>query len=91
MASQDQSRDKNPPVEPRGFGTHARGLAGEYAHEQGWGIEEENRTRLPQGPQDTDGGRDYEYGAADFGDEPVNPKRIENTAEPAEAPATENS
>ena len=41
--------------------------------------------------QDTDGGRDYEYGAADFGDEPVNPKRIENTAEPAEAPATENS
>ncbi len=58
--------------EPRGFGEHTRGLAGEYAHEQGWGIEEEARTRLPQGKQNTDGGTDYEYGAQDFGDEPVN-------------------
>ena len=60
------------PVEPRGFGEHTRGLAGEYAHEQGWGIDTEERTRQSTAPQDTDGGTDYEYGAQDFGDEPVN-------------------
>ncbi len=60
------------PAEPRGFGEHTRGLAGEYAHEQGWGLDEEERTRLPDQPQDIDGGTDYEYGARDFGDEPVN-------------------
>ena len=59
-------------AEPRGFGEHARGLASEYAHEQGWGLEEEQRTRQDTAPQDTDGGTDYEYGARDFGDEPVN-------------------
>jgi hypothetical protein len=60
------------PDEPRGFGQRTRGLAGEYAHEQGWGLDEEERTKLPDQPQDTDGGTDYEYGARDFGDEPVN-------------------
>lgn len=60
------------PAEPRGFGEHTRGLAGEYAHEQGWGLDESERTKLPDAPQDTDGGSDYEYGARDFGDEPVN-------------------
>ena len=64
------------PDEPRGFGSHTRGLAGEYAHEQGWGLEEDQRTRLPDTPQDTDGGTNYEYGARDFGDEPVNAARI---------------
>ncbi len=64
------------PDEPRGFGTHTRGLAGEYAHEQGWGLEEDQRTRLPNTPQDTDGGTDYEYGARDFGDEPINAARV---------------
>ena len=58
--------------EPRGFGEHTRGLAGEYAHEQGWGLEQDQRAKLPGQPQDTDGGTDYEYGARDFGDEPVN-------------------
>lgn len=58
--------------EPRGFGEHTRGLAGEYAHEQGWQLNEQERTKETIGPQDTDGGGDYEYGARDFGDEPVN-------------------
>ncbi len=66
-------------VEPRGFGEHTRGLAGEYAHEQGWGLAEEERTKQDMSPQDIDGGGDYEYGARDFGDEPV------NTAIPPEA------
>ncbi len=59
-------------AEPRGFGEHSRGLSGEYAHEQGWGLNEQERTKQPVAPQDTDGGTDYEYGARDFGDEPVN-------------------
>ena len=63
---------QTPPQEPRGFGERTRGLAGEYAHEQGWGLDQEERTKLPDNPQDIDGGTDYEYGARDFGDEPVN-------------------
>ena len=62
--------------EPRGLGEHTRGLASEYAHEQGWGLNEEERTKLPEEKQDTDGGTDYEYGARDFGDEPVNTDRF---------------
>ncbi len=67
-------KDKQPVTspEPRGFGEHTRGLAGEYAHEQGWGLDEENRTHQSATPEDTDGGKDYDYGARDFGDEPVN-------------------
>lgn len=70
MATDD--KQTHAPAEPRGFGEHTRGLAGEYAHEQGWGLDEAERTRLAEAPQDTDGGTDYEYGARDFGDEPVN-------------------
>ena len=70
MAADDTSAQK--PVEPRGFGEHSRGLAGEYAHEQGWGLDADERSKQPDTPQDTDGGSDYEYGARDFGDEPVN-------------------
>jgi hypothetical protein len=73
--------------EPRGFGEHTRGLSGEYAHEQGWGIDVEERTRLPIGPQDIDGGKDYDYGARDFGDEPVNTARISQNADASERTA----
>lgn len=67
MAASDNPKQ----AEPRGFGEHVRGLAGEYAHEQGWQLNEEERTKQPAGKQNTDGGTDYEYGARDFGDEPV--------------------
>ncbi|SEB42694.1 hypothetical protein [Terriglobus roseus] len=63
--------ENDKPREPRGLGEHSRGLAGEYAHEQVWQLNEEERTRLAPGKQNTDGGTDYEYGARDFGDEPV--------------------
>lgn len=67
--------------EPRGFGEHTRGLPGEYAHEQGWGLDEEERRRLETGgPQDTDGGNNYNYSAQDFGDEPVNMARVDGDA-----------
>lgn len=70
MAADDAG--KQPQQEPRGFGEHSRGLAGEYAHEQGWGLDVEERTKQPDAPQDIDGGGDYDYGASDFGDDPVN-------------------
>ncbi len=75
---QDDDIKAHPP-EPRGFGEHARGLAGEYAHEQGWGLNEEERTKQPPAEQQADGGADYDYGARDFGDEAVNT----STAKPA--------
>lgn len=64
------------PTEPRGFGTRTRGLSSEYAHEQGWGLDEDERRKPLRGPQDTDGGKDYEYGARDFGDEPLSGARL---------------
>lgn len=69
MADAKQKEEKVP--EPRGFGEHARGLSGEYAHEQGWGLNEAERTALPKTRQPTYGGKDYDYGARDFGDEPT--------------------
>lgn len=71
--------------EPRGFGEHSRGLAGEYAHEQGWGLNLEQRKRQSAKPQNVDGGTDYDYGARDFGDEPVN-----TNAEPLAGGRTQN-
>ena len=62
----DETSEKQ---EPRGFGEHSRGLAAEYAHEQGWGLDEAERTKQPEGRQPSDGGKDYDYGARDFGDE----------------------
>jgi hypothetical protein len=70
----DQQRGK--PPEPLGFGEHTRGLPGEYAHEQGWELNEEERRRQAASPRDTDGGNDYNYSAQDFGDEPANMARM---------------
>jgi hypothetical protein len=70
MANPPQPQNQN--AEPRGFGKHSRGLSGEYAHEQGWGLNLEQRRRQSTQPQNADGGTDYNYGARDFGDEPVN-------------------
>jgi len=53
---------------PQGFTIHSSGLASEYAREQGWGINEEERTKTPRQKQDYDGGRGYDYGGRDFGD-----------------------
>lgn len=61
-----------PQNEPRGFGEHTRGLAGEYAHEQGWHLREEQRTLLPRQREEYYGGEEYDYGSAqDFGDTAV--------------------
>ena len=57
--------------EPSGFTPRTAGLASEYAREQGWDINEEQRSSTPREKQKYDGGRDFDYGAQDFGDEPV--------------------
>ena len=79
------STDTKPIPEPRGFGEHTRGLAGEYAHEQGWSLNEDERTRQPEPGQQADAGNDFDYGAQDFGDETVDtssakptPKAVQN-------------
>ena len=69
MAEDVKTQEKVP--EPRGFGEHTKGLAGEYAHEQGWGLNESERTAVPDQRQATYGGTEYDYGARDFGDEPT--------------------
>jgi hypothetical protein len=56
---------------PQGFTVHSAGLASEYAREQGWGINEEERTKTPRQKQDYDGGTDFDYGPTDFGDPAV--------------------
>jgi hypothetical protein len=60
-----------PNAEPRGFSEHTRKRSGKNAHQHGWGLNEEERRRLPQDKQDWQGGSGYEYGAQDFGDTPV--------------------
>lgn len=52
---------------PQGFTVHSSGLASEYAREQGWGINEEERTKTLRQKQDYDGGKEYDCGAGNFG------------------------
>ena len=78
MNEQTQETADSPMPEPRGFGGHSRGLAGEYAHEQGWGLNEPERTVAPEG---ANGGSDYDYGARAFGDEAVNTSTAKPTPE----------
>ena len=72
-------------TEPRGFGEHSRGLASEYAHEQGWGLNEEERRAQSTEPQPSDGGTDYDYGAQDFGDEAVDTSAAQPSPEEIQA------
>lgn len=67
--------------EPSGFTPHTAGLASEYAREQGWGTHEQERTREPNEKQDYDGGRDYDYGARDFGDTAVDTSAVQPEGE----------
>lgn len=64
----ENSRQDSEKREPKGFTSHTSGAASEYAREQGWDTNEEQRAQRPPGKQPYDGGRDYDYGAQDFGD-----------------------
>jgi len=57
--------------DPQGFTPRSGRAASEYAREQGWQTNEEERTKTPTEKQPYDGGKDYDYGAQDFGDTPV--------------------
>ncbi len=76
--------DNKAPQEPLGFTEHTRSLAGEFAHEQGWGLNEQERTKLPEEKQDFEGGTDYEYGARDFGDTAVDTSDVKPSPESVE-------
>jgi hypothetical protein len=58
--------------QPSGFTRHSGGLASEHARDQGWRMNEEERTRDAEQKQDSDGGTDSDsgtdYGAKNFGD-----------------------
>lgn len=56
---------------PLGFTPGSGGSSSEYAREMGWGTNEQERTKTPTEKQNYDGGRDYGYGARDFGDSTV--------------------
>jgi hypothetical protein len=56
--------------EPEGFTPGTQGEAGKAAREEGWGLNEQERTKPPQGQRPQFGGTDYDYGARDFGDTP---------------------
>lgn len=55
---------------PRGFSPGTTGAAGANAHEQGWQLNEEERSNTAKSLVGKTGGTDYNYGAQDFGDTP---------------------
>ena len=65
--------------EPSGFTPRSGGLTSEYAREQGWDLLEEQRVKRPPEKQEYDGGRDYDYGAQDFGDTAVDTSSAQPT------------
>ena len=69
--TEKRNYDSNSMRRPKGFSPGLRGPAGENAHEQGWQLNEEERSRTAKSMTGKTGGRDYNYGARDFGDRPV--------------------
>jgi hypothetical protein len=78
------------PPEPRGFSEHTRRSSSENAHEQGWGLNEEQRRQIPPDQQQR-GGTDYDYGAQDFGDSPINTSAAQPPARTRKKPAQSES
>lgn len=83
MADIIQDNPQSSAPEPRGFGEHTRKTSSEHAHEQGWGLNEDDRRRIPADQQKR-GGTNYDYGAQDFGDLPVDTRTAEQ-AKPAQS------
>ncbi|HEY1984665.1 MAG TPA: hypothetical protein VGG85_04605 [Terracidiphilus sp.] len=78
----DNKQKVSPAQEPSGFTPHRGGLASEYAREQGWGINQDERTKTAEHKQDYDGGKDYDYGARDFGDSAVDTSEAQIGGDP---------
>jgi len=73
---------------PRGFSPGATGKAGENATEQGWQLNEEERSKAAKSMQGKTGGHDYNYGAQDFGDTPEGMRPASRTNSPAQPKET---
>ena len=68
----EETKGKPERREPSGFTPRSGGLTSEYAREQGWDTNQEQRAKTPNEKQQYDGGTDYDYGnAQDFGDTAV--------------------
>jgi hypothetical protein len=78
------SNEEQSPKEPAGLGLHNHGRAAEYAQEQGWGTNEEERTKPGENPSAVSGGTNYNYGSQDFGDMPVKEANVEPAPEAVE-------
>jgi hypothetical protein len=76
------------PHEPSGFTPRSSGRASERARQQGWQTNEEERTREPEGKQQSDGGTDYNYGAQDFGDLPAGTSSAQPPAQTSKSETT---
>jgi len=90
-SSERKNSDANPKRRPKGFSPGARGPAGENAHEQGWQLNEEERTRIAKSMQGKTGGKDYNYGARDFGDRPIDTSSADATAQQPPAQPRQSS
>lgn len=71
MSDPKKQDEQQETKEPSGLGEHAMEPAAEAAHEQGWDLNEEQRTAPPKGRPAHYGGKGYDYGAQDFGDTPA--------------------
>ncbi|HZZ37790.1 MAG TPA: hypothetical protein VFE06_01585 [Acidobacteriaceae bacterium] len=89
MAQNPDDQHSSSP-EPRGFGEHTRKTSSENAHEQGWGLNEDQRRHIPP-DQQRRGGTDYDYGAQDFGDLPVDTSTAQPPAGKRPRPAQSES
>jgi hypothetical protein len=61
----EKSKDSH---DPQGFTPRSGRAASEHAREQGWQINEDERTKTSTEKQPYDGGIDYDVGAQDLGD-----------------------
>jgi hypothetical protein len=82
-----QEKSTQSHAKPEGFTPQSGGLASEYAREQGWGLNEDERRKTSAEKQAFDGGADYDYGAADFGDAAVDTKEAKPPAQSENNPA----
>ena len=67
---------------PRGFSPGTTGAAGANAHEQGWQLNEEERSNIAKSLVGKTGGTDYNYGAQDFGDTPEDMSSLRSETSP---------
>lgn len=84
MATEKPKQQQN--EEPRGLDDRNLGPTAEAAHEQGWQINQEQRTSQPSGKPAHYGGTDYNYGAQDLGDTPEDMSQLELPENQAEQP-----